>query len=181
MKRIIVASMNPAKIMAVEEGFEVMYPGELLDIAGVDVESEVSDQPMSDSETLLGAQNRAANARRANPDADFWIGLEGGLEGDSVGMEAFAWIVVLSAGQEGKARTTSFQLPARVTALIMEGYELGHADDIVFGKTDSKKSSGAVGLLTNGAISRSALYAQAVSLALIPHKNEGLYAPVTTT
>ncbi len=178
--KIVVASRNPAKVKAVLQGFELLFPEEKKEVIEVDVDSGVSDQPMSDEETLQGARNRAQNAKDYWPDAHYWVGLEGGITGNAAEMEAFAWIVVLSPGLEGKSRTTSFQLPFKVTTLIMEGHELGHADDIVFGKTDSKKSSGAVGLLTDGAISRSTLYAQAVSLALIPHKNKELYTIETT-
>ncbi len=34
--------------------------------------------PMSDAETLMGATNRANNAKKEVPDADYWVGLEGG-------------------------------------------------------------------------------------------------------
>ena len=54
--------------------------------------------------------------------------------------------------------------------------ELGEADDIVFGQSNSKQKSGAVGLLTGDIIDRKSLYEEAVVLALIPFKNEELYS-----
>jgi non-canonical (house-cleaning) NTP pyrophosphatase len=51
-----------------------------------------------------------------------------------------------------------------------------HADDIVFSCSNSKQDNGAVGLLTDNVIDRAQLYEQAVILALIPFKNERLYA-----
>ena len=54
--------------------------------------------------------------------------------------------------------------------------ELGLADDKVFGRQDSKSKDGAVGLLTRGAITRTAYYAHAVTLALAPFVSARLYA-----
>jgi non-canonical (house-cleaning) NTP pyrophosphatase len=56
--------------------------------------------------------------------------------------------------------------------------ELGDADDVVFGRTNSKQENGAVGLLTENVIDRTAYYVQALILALIPFKNSVLY-PLT--
>lgn len=175
MKRIVVASRNPAKIRAALAGFMQMFPEINWETEGVEVASGVKDQPMSDQETLTGALNRARNAQSLQPEADFWVGMEGGIELTDRGMEAFAWMVVVSRRGVGKSRTASFQLPPKVAALVQEGYELGEADDMVFGKVNSKQHNGAVGLLTGDVIDRSGLYAQAVVLALVPHKNEALY------
>jgi non-canonical (house-cleaning) NTP pyrophosphatase len=53
--------------------------------------------------------------------------------------------------------------------------ELGHADDLVFNKSNSKQENGAVGILTENVIDRAEFYKQAVILALIPFKNPTLY------
>lgn len=53
--------------------------------------------------------------------------------------------------------------------------ELGNADDLVFGCKNSKQKDGAVGLLTENAIDRTALYEQGVIMAFIPFKNDTLY------
>lgn len=172
--RVIVASTNPTKIEAVRLGFRSMFPGARLTFDGVAVESGVSDQPASDAETLLGAQNRAANARRARPDADFWVGVEGGVENGGEALLAFAWIVVLSVDGQGHSRTATFTLPDEVAALVRQGVELGEADDRVFGRTNSKQANGAVGILTHDALDRAGFYSQAVLLALIPFANPHL-------
>ena len=70
---------------------------------------------------------------------------------------------------------TSFYLPPQVAELVRQGVELGEADDIVFGQSNSKQASGAVGLLTGDVIDRAGLYEGAVILALIPFKNRQLY------
>ncbi|WP_255039576.1 DUF84 family protein [Lacihabitans soyangensis] len=59
--------------------------------------------------------------------------------------------------------------------LINEGYELGHADEIVFGQNNTKQKMGTTGLLTNNVIDRTQYYTQAVILALIPFLKTDLY------
>ena len=75
----------------------------------------------------------------------------------------------------GKGRSGTFFLPPKIAELIRQGKELGEADDIVFGRTNSKQENGAVGILTDGVVDRTKYYTEAVVLALIPFKNERLY------
>ncbi len=175
MKKVIIASLNPVKINSVKIGFEKMFPDEKFEYAGTSVLSGVSDQPMDDNETLKGALNRAENAKSKIPNSDFWVGLEGGCEKVGNEMQGMAWIVVQSNHNVGKARTGTFYLPKKVAELIDKGKELGEADDIVFGHTNSKQKQGAVGILTGNVIERTGYYVEAVILALIPFKNPELY------
>lgn len=176
MKKVVVASHNPVKLLAARTGFERMFAGEVFEFVSTAVPSGVRDQPMSSEETLRGALNRARAARQFLPDAEFWVGIEGGIEDDGAGeMAAFAWVTVLADGLEGKARTGTFYLPVEVARLIHAGKELGEADDIVFGRTNSKQENGAIGILTGDVIDRAALYEHAVVLALVPFRNPDLY------
>ena len=190
MNTIIIASTNPVKIVSVKNGFSKTFPNRKFRCEGISVSSCVSHQPMSNSETEKGAASRVKNAKIARPEADFWVGIEGGVEESSKQMdrvqrssakggaklEAFAWVAVESKdGQVGKGRTGTFILPPKVAALIRQGKELGEADDIVFGQTDSKKKIGAVGLLTGNVIDRTEYYTHAVILALIRFKNEKMF------
>jgi inosine/xanthosine triphosphatase len=174
-KTIVVASTNPVKIRAVREGFQRMFPDQRFEMSGVAAPSQVSDQPFSDEETLRGALNRAHGAALLSPQADYWVGIEGGIEEHDQEMAAYAWIVILGQDMTGKSRTGIFYLPPRVAELIRQGKELGEADDIVFGRSNSKQENGAIGLLTGDVIDRVQLYEHAVILALVPFKNPGLY------
>lgn len=175
MKTIVVASKNPVKISAALKAFQLMFPHETFAAVGVAAASGVSDQPKSDTETLLGATNRVNNAATLSV-ADFWVGLEGGIEMQGPDMAAFAWIVVKDAnGKMGKGKTGTFFLPQKVAELVQQGKELGEADDIVFGRSNSKQAGGACGLLTGDVVSRTSFYTDAGVLALIPFKNENLY------
>ena len=171
--RVIVASKNPVKVNASRTGFETYFDEVVIESCEVD--SGVSEQPMSDAETFKGACNRAANARQLFPDADFWVGIEGGVERGDSGLTAFAWIVVQTKSMRGESRTTTFSLPPSVAGLIDQGYELGHANDKIFHEHNSKQNAGAVGLLTHNKVTRTGLYVQAVQLALVPVLNSKMY------
>jgi inosine/xanthosine triphosphatase len=141
------------------------------------VASGVADQPMTDEETITGALNRVNDARSRMPGADFWVGIEGGLQSRGGELEAFAWVVVESKnGVVGKGRTATFFLPPVVAEKIHGGMELGHANDLVFNEKNSKQNQGAVGILTGGVIDRTAYYVDPAVLALIPFKNRALYS-----
>ena len=172
---VILASANPVKIGAARSAFGRVFPDRSLEIRSVSVSSGVADQPRSDAETLRGAENRVAHAAELRPQADFWVGLEGGIAEVGESMDAFAWVVVRSGRRLGRSRTATFQLPPPVVELVRGGKELGEADDIVFGRSNSKHREGAVGLLTEGLIDRQGLYEPAVVLALVPFAQPELY------
>ncbi|KAF4969794.1 hypothetical protein FZEAL_10168 [Fusarium zealandicum] len=173
-KVVVIASNNIPKIKATRQGFNRMLPASH-DFRSVSVASNVSDQPFTDDETLRGATNRAHNARDAQPDADYHVGIEGGVEDHDGTICSFAWVVVLGRdGRIGKARTSAYFLPQETCDLLRKGLELGHADDVLFGQTDSKNKEGSVGNLTGGVVDRAEYYTQAVILALIPFKNVSL-------
>lgn len=210
-KSILVASLNPVKIAAALHGFQAMFPDISFVARGISVPSGVPVQPFSDQETLLGAANRAFNARAAEPGpgVDFWVGIEGGVCDDPspnypypdedtnstqkqkhLALQSFAWVVVLGnknsmdgprSTQErvgeiimGKARTSTYYLPEETSRLVRSGMELGHAEDKIWGRSNSKQQNGSIGLLTRDVVDRKGYIEQAVVLALVPFKNPGL-------
>jgi inosine/xanthosine triphosphatase len=174
METIVVASTNPVKVQAALNGFKAMFPRGEFYAEGISAPSGVRVQPMTSQETLQGALNRANHIRQQRPDANYWAGIEGGVDEINGQMEVFAWIVVLSNTISGMSRTATFHLPQEVIRLVQQGVELGEADDIVFGRSNSKQQNGSVGLLTDDVITRLTYYEHAVILALIPFKNERL-------
>ena len=175
MINVCVGSQNPVKVECVKNSFISAFPEEDFTFLGVDVPSHVSDQPMTDEETLLGAENRGKNAQINFPNADYWVGIEGGVEIKDSQMDAFAWVVIFSADKKGKSKTATFYLPEAISTLVKNGVELGHADDQVFKRNNSKQKKGAIGILTHGLIGRTAYYESAVTMALIPFMNSELY------
>jgi inosine/xanthosine triphosphatase len=167
MKKVVVASLNPAKIKAVEGAFIDVFPEQAFDFVGISVPSGVPDQPNSDQETKQGALNRVENARIALPSADYYVGLEAGNEGDFT----FAWMVIESASLRGESRSASLMLPPIVLEKLKQGKELGDVMDEVFATENIKQKGGAIGLLTEHKLTRSSVYHQALILALIPFMN----------
>lgn len=175
MPTIVVASRNPVKINAVLAGFQKFFPEQRWVVTGVSVDSNVSHQPVGDAETLHGAESRARNARSIESNADYWVGIEGGVEERDGVLHGFAWVVVISSDREGRSRTATFEIPPAIARMVRNGIELGIADDRFFGRENSKHNDGTVGKLTGDVIDRTALYIPSVVLALVPFRNPELY------
>jgi inosine/xanthosine triphosphatase len=197
---IAVGSLNPVKLRAATEGAQRVLSNRashqggspvLVKSQGYNVPSGVNDQPFGDDETLRGAKNRAVAAFLAHVKSNggarplVSIGLEGGVDhmpatSDSEAgalreLQTFAWIAVYDGKHFGVSRTGTLHLPQRISELVLGGMELGAADDLVFGTTNSKQAQGAVGALTRGLISRTDYYVPAVVLALVPFQWEDMY------
>jgi inosine/xanthosine triphosphatase len=169
-----VGSENPVKINCVAEAIREFWPDSKA--VGVGTDSGVSHQPASDHEMLTGALNRARQALDKVSYAQFGVGIEGGTLDADDGMWAYAWVVIVDRrGQLGKGQTGRFLLPEVVARLVRDGLELGEADDRVFGRNNSKQEEGAIGILSDGRITRSALYKPAVTFALLPFVNPDYY------
>lgn len=173
---VAVGSRNPVKLAAAHAGFGDSLG--MVEITGVDAPSGVAPQPMGDDETIQGAVNRGRAALAAVPDAGLAVGLEGGVVAVGGALYCCAWCAILDRnGRVGLASTGRCELPPPVADLIRGGMELGDADDLVFGRENSKQGEGAVGLLTRGRIDRASFYAPAVTMALVRFLNAAVFAP----
>ena len=140
--RVVVASLNAAKIDSARLAFAQLlaHTPIAVQITGVDVRPGVAEQPMSDAETYQGAKQRALAARALMPDADLWIGMEGGVEFMELVVQglplprctAFAWIQVLGPELDNASRSASLTLPPAVAKALAEGEALGPAMDRLF-------------------------------------------------
>lgn len=170
---VIVGSTNPAKLEPVRLVFAEIFPE--LEIRGVEVPSGVRDQPVGYEETVLGAENRA-RAALAQPGASWGLGLEAGVEFNTHGSWLFNIAVVLRAdGRRGMARGGSVLLPPVVGERLRAGQELGQVMDDLVGQKDTKKGSGAVGILTLSRIERVEFWRHTIELALPPFLRPELY------
>jgi non-canonical (house-cleaning) NTP pyrophosphatase len=112
----------------------------------------------------------------AVPDADFWIGIEGGVEHTPGHSQAFSYVCIRQrGGQFGHARSATFFLPAAITSLVRQGHGLGGATDTYFHQSNSKQQGGIIEILTAGAVDRTTHLVNTILLALIPFKNPELY------
>ena len=164
---VAVGSLNPVKIGATRSVLQRLAPN--LRIEGVAVASGVPDQPWGDEETIAGARARAHAAREAL-DADWGVGIEGGVVAQPEGgVRTCAWAVIVNReSKAGVGGSLSLELPARVAELVRGGLELGHAMDAVSGQHNVKQGLGAVGILTAGAVTRQGAYETLVAYAMVP-------------
>ncbi len=163
---VAVGSKNPVKVNAAKSAFTQMFPEATIEVVGVDVSSDVSAQPMSDEESIRGAQNRAKKAMQL-VQSDFGVGIEGGLQ--KIGDLWFdtSWTAVCDAqGKQGVGASGKIMVPTTIMQHIHKGLELGHACDLVFSTSNVKQKEGFVGLMTNNVLNRTVSSSQSVIAAL---------------
>ncbi len=171
MMIVAVGSTNRVKVNAARLGISALV--DVDDVIGVETESGVSAQPMGDEETMQGAITRARAVLAEVDHAQLGVGLEGGVITIADRMYCYAWCAIVDHhGQLGLASTGKCELPPKVKELVLSGVELGHANDQVFGRTNSKHHEGAVGILTDGRIDRTAFYVPAVTFAMVRFINK---------
>jgi inosine/xanthosine triphosphatase len=156
MLHIAVGSENPAKIKAVHLAFAKM--GLEVSITGIQAPSGVSDQPISDDETMRGALNRAKHVITQGK-FDYGIGLEGGVEETAYGLFLCNFgAVVKSSGAYHIGGGVRVLLPVSIANEIRKGKELGNIIDHWSGKQNIAKKEGTIGVLTKGHIDRSDMF-----------------------
>ncbi|WNS74641.1 DUF84 family protein [Bacillus sp. DTU_2020_1000418_1_SI_GHA_SEK_038] len=156
--KIVIGSNNPVKVSAVQSVFQHDQ------VISVNVPSGVSDQPFSDEETIRGAINRAYSALEAG-NGDIGIGLEGGVQETEYGLFLCNWGALAEKDKSpiiaGGAR---IPLPKAIADRLLEGEELGPVMESFTEKEDVRKKEGAVGIFTNGKISRTEMFRHVVKL-----------------
>jgi inosine/xanthosine triphosphatase len=163
---VAVGSTNPVKIRSVAHVVRHWHP--LARVEGIAVASGVSDQPWGDVETRRGARARARSAREAL-DADVGVGIEGGVLELDEELRTCAWAALeLRDGRSWVGGSLSMPLPSQVAELVRAGMELGVAMDTVSGGVDTKRGTGAVGILTGGLVDRRRAYETIVAYAFAP-------------
>jgi inosine/xanthosine triphosphatase len=171
--RAAVGSTNPAKLEAVHRALARLAPG--CSVQAVEVPSGVGRQPFGDEETRKGARTRANAALHASG-ADVAFGLEGGVIFEGEDPWLVSWVAVVDRdGREGEASGLRMALPASAAARLRAGDELGDVVDALFDTRLSKQQAGAIGLLTEGFVSRTDAFADLVAMACAPLLRPDLY------
>ncbi|WP_349408196.1 DUF84 family protein [Pseudalkalibacillus sp. SCS-8] len=159
--KIAVGSKNPAKVQAVHTIVESL--GWKVD--GIDVPSNVSEQPFSVVETRQGAKNRARAC--VEKGYEVGIGLEGGVEESPEGLFLCNWgALVTETGQVYYASGAGILLPERISKEVRDGIELGDVMASFTDQTDIRKKDGAVGIFTAGYVTRSEMFSHIVKLLI---------------
>jgi inosine/xanthosine triphosphatase len=170
---VAVGSLNPLKLKATEVAFTRFLPDIEWVFQGSDVPPGVSCQPMSDDEALRGALNRASRAMD-ELNSDFGVGLEGGLQRIGDDWLNSGWAVVRHrGGGQGIGSTLRITVPDYIMTYVHAGHELGTACDLAFRESNSKQAQGYFGLMTNGLITRTSAFSEAIIAALSVFSHPG--------
>ncbi|MBK8944493.1 MAG: inosine/xanthosine triphosphatase [Ignavibacteriae bacterium] len=175
--KILVGSINPVKINAVSETFSLYF--ENIIVEGISVPSNVPDQPIND-ETYLGAQNRAMALQKINSEqninADFFVGIEGGIQKTFGKWFAFGCMCLIhKSGNTSFGTSAHFELPEIVINQLLQRKELGNVMDEIMKQENTKQKGGAISYFTNGRMNRKELYIPGLISALVPFQHENLY------
>ncbi len=177
--RVVVGSKNPVKVAAVQAAFGRVWEG--VEVFGRSVPTGVSTMPMSDRECIDGARNRAIAVLADVPDAQFGVGLEGGVNPESVGLMLLGWVVIRHRdGREGIACSAKIPLPSHIAQRIFAGEELGPVMDDILQEAHTAQKGGASGALSGGLVLRQDKFEMAVAYALSPFLAPELYPELTT-
>lgn len=164
LTKIGIGSTNRVKVRAAQNVLSHIHPRARF--LPMEVASGVNIQPKGERETRQGAVNRAKRVLIA-ADADWGVGLEGGIVETPFGMMTTAWCAIVDReGRTGLGGATNMLLPDSVAQLVRAGAELGDAMDLVTGIRDVKHKMGAIGILTRGLTDRRRSYEYLVKLAL---------------
>ncbi len=160
--KVLVASENPVKVEAVKRGLSALSI--TADVIGKNPGSPVSRQPIGE-ETFAGAKGRVERAKSLWEGFDAYVGIEGGIFLLNKKVLTMGVVYAEMKGKGAFALSPGFELPRWVWEEIKEGKELGEVVGELVGDKDVKRSLGAVGVLTKGALDRAELYKPAVVLA----------------
>lgn len=163
--KIAVGSTNPVKIRATKNIVRKIFPR--AKIVALEVPSGVPAQPRGDKQTQRGAINRARAARRA-ANADWGVGLEGGIVVNEFGTMTCAWVAIVDrTGRVGIGGSTNMLLPRQVASRLKRGVELGDAMDEFAKIRGVKRKMGAIGVLTKGLFDRQRSYEIILAFAAV--------------
>ncbi|KAG8344789.1 hypothetical protein TRVL_04378 [Trypanosoma vivax] len=133
---------------------------------------------MSAEESQRGAEHRAREALRLLPEANYGVGLEGGLEEISGKWFECGWMHVVerSTGRSGLGSSARFEMSNKLMQkILVEGKELATVIDELSGQTDVRSGQGAMGILTNSYLGRAEAYSHGLIFALAPFLSDSKY------
>jgi len=174
--KILMGTKNPGKIQGAKLAFEKYFDN--VEIEGISVDSEVSDQPINE-EIFLGAKNRVENlkqyAKNNNIQVDFYISSEAGITnllGEWIDINAV--VIEDKNGYQSVGTSQGFPIPEKYIDEIKQT-ELGKVMDKIFSGKELGKGKGGISFLTKDEVSRIELTKNAFVIALISHINGELW------
>lgn len=171
---ITVGSTNPTKIKPVKQVFAYHFKN--VKVIGVNVTSGVKEQPLTDREMYQGALIRAKKSMQSIKNADFSVGIEGGLHKYSYGwLERSLVVIIDRKGNIGIGSSGGLVLPNKVIKEIKGGKNLEEIVDKIFGTKKIGRGIGMFGVFTKGVVTRSEGVKHGVAFALARFLHKKLY------
>ncbi|PIY80732.1 MAG: inosine/xanthosine triphosphatase [Candidatus Pacebacteria bacterium CG_4_10_14_0_8_um_filter_42_14] len=169
--KLFVGSTNPVKLNAARVAAEKKWPD--VEIISCEVESGISEQPLTDEETRKGARNRAiaslaTKVDESRSDEALGIGLEGGVfTRENNELWSTVWVAVAdSLGNIYESNGARFRVPEAIAESIRAGEEMGPVVSRMFGGRDVRSTNGAIGIITRDFVDRTEEYAAIAKMAL---------------
>lgn len=147
-----VGTANPMKVAAARKAFGTFF--KKVQVAGVEVASGVSPQPISFGEIVQGAR---ARARRAFQDCDYSVGIEAGSF--KVGRTfQITMACVFDGTRDAFGSGPFFEIPASMLKKVV------------------RSDTGSVAIVTKGKVTRESVTRDAILMALAPFVSPELYS-----
>jgi len=122
--KVMIGSENQDKIKIVKNVLAELHLD--VDALGVKVDSGITDQPLDKKTAQKGAIRRARNAKKKYSNADFWIGLEGGLHDYGEGYHLVTYACLIDdKGGEYIGKGEEIHLPEEVSEKVKNGEWFG--------------------------------------------------------
>ena len=170
---VIVGSISPVKINATRQAFQAYFDN--VEVKGIHVSSGIKPFPTTEEETFQGAANRAKAVSKRDQ-ADYYVGLEGGLQTLKGYTIVKQIAVILHEDQIGVGVSSGYNAPeSLIKQLDMTTDESRKILDKHFGKTEILSKEGIIGVLTNGKLTRTKISRDAIMCALTRFINPKYY------
>ncbi len=122
--KVVLGSINEDKREIVEKAYKEIYFN--VKVVSVKVNSGITDQPLDRETTKKGAINRAREAKKVFQKADFWLGLEAGLNECYKKMYLITYACLIDPnGNEFIGKGEKISLPDEVSGKIRRGERFG--------------------------------------------------------
>jgi inosine/xanthosine triphosphatase len=186
--RIAVGSTRAAKLMAVRAAcarISEVDPGwDKAEIVAREVETNAPAMPLTDSQLMRGARERALAVRKIlraeGLPAHIYVGLEGGFHTVTLDGERHTFLQGWAYATDGKRAhfgvSPSVSVPAELVRQVVIGRrELGEVIDEVAGERDVRSKQGAWGVISKGLLTRAQSFEAALVAAFAPFYNTELF------
>lgn len=167
-----------ARISEVDPGWDKA------EIVAREVETGVPAMPLTDSQLMRGARERALAVRKLlraeGLPAHLYVGLEGGFHTVTLDGERHTFLQGWAFATDGQRAhfgvSPSVAVPASIVRQVVIGRrELGEVIDEVAGERDVRSNQGAWGVISKGLLTRAQSFEVALVAAFAPFYNTGLF------